>query len=89
MGMEKEISIIYDWLYDLLSEEDKKQMISHDVEDLPIHYSELIAWVGNNVLNKNNELYKFYKKMGVTHQNDMSVEIIEGFYGYLLYKTRE
>lgn len=89
MDFEKEMDVIYNWLDDLLSEEEKKKMISYDVEDLPIHYSELIAWVGNNVLNENNELYKFYKNMGVTHQNDMSLEIIEGFYGYLLYKTRE
>ncbi|MBR4050081.1 MAG: hypothetical protein IKK09_06255 [Clostridia bacterium] len=89
MGMKNEFRIIYDWLDDLLSEEEKKQMLSHDAEDLSIYNSELIAWVRDNILNEKNELYKFYIESDVTAKEDMATDILEGFYGYLLYKSLE
>ena len=36
MDFEKEMNVIYDWLDDLLSEEEKEKMLGCDVEDLYI-----------------------------------------------------
>ena len=89
MGFEKEIEVIYDWLDDLLSEEEKKKMLSYDVNELYIYHFGLGTWIRNNILTEKSEVYKFFMKMGISHKDDMSAEIIEGFYGYLLYKTLE
>ena len=89
MNLEKEFEVIYDWLDDLLSDEEKKKMLSHDVEELYIYHFGLGTWIRNNILTEKSEVYKFFIKMGVSHKDDMSMEIIEGFYGYLLHKSLE
>ena len=89
MNLEKEFEVIYDWLDDLLSDEEKKKMLSHDVEELYIYHFGLGTWIRNNVLTEKSEVYKIFIKMGVSNKDDMSMETIEGFYGYLLHKSLE
>ena len=89
MDFEKEMNVIYDWLDDLLSEEEKEKMLGCDVEDLYIYHFGLGTWIRNNILTEKSAVYRFYLNMGITHKDDMSMEIIEGFYGYLLYKSLE
>ncbi len=81
--MADKISELYELMEDLMEENDLKEFRNRDVDNLNSYHFGLGLWLRNNVLKKDNEIYKLFFDLGIENKDDMSNELVEGFFFYL------
>lgn len=86
MEFEKAIQKLYDFMEDVITEEEMKEFLNCKREDLCQYHFSLGLWLRNNILTENNIIYQTYFKIGMKDKDDMSAELIDGFYLHMKLK---
>ena len=87
MKLDKRIKELYSLMEDILDYDRIKEFIKHDEDDIWSNDFGLTLWVRDNVLVDSNTICRDFIHSGITNKDEMSYELIDGFYWYL--KTKE
>jgi len=83
MSLEKALHTLYASLKIILPNQLLENFAKATIEDLHYYHSGVGVSIRNNLLHSGSKLYGLFMEAGISHKDDMSVRILNGFHQQL------